>query len=1557
MIGRTLGGYRIVEQVGSGGMATIYKAYDPNTERFVALKLLPAQYSQDPMFRERFRREAKAIARLEHIHILPVHAYGEEDGTAYLVMRYLPAGTLSERIRQGMIPLTEISRIIEQLASALDYAHANGVLHRDVKPSNVLLDDRGNTFLTDFGIAKMVEMNLDLTGDSILGTPSYMSPEQCEGRTDLAAATDIYSLGVVLYEMVTGRTPFSAETPLAVIHMQLRGEALPPPNLLRPDLPENAEAVILKALSRKPEERQASCATMATAFSRAVREDTPTASRARVQAAEEAGMGATITGDEALLNPPTTLLPPRRRKFPVWALALISVVVVVAAIGLAWRLMPNTPIVTPTPPAVGAQPTPDNELPTTIPTPATPLAQAVRGLVARSGPGSQYGSIATMEANDRFDIVGISEDGAWYQVTLPDGAQGWIAASAALVNTSGDLSVVPMVAFVPTEAATDIPTDIPTNEPIPTDVPTDSPTDSPTDAPTEVALNTSGDLSAADAESIDLALGDARLAFQEGSYENAVEQYTQVVDMLPDDARAYIGRGNSYMSLGDYYAAIVDYAQAIELEPQNFDAVYNRGYAYLLLGENEAALQDLTQSIALDPSSAPAYSRRAEAYSGLGDDSAALDDYAMSLSIDPTNANVLNERGELFISSGDYEQAVDELSLAVEIEPTFAIAYANRGYAYSVLENNDAALQDFNAAVEIDPTFIEAWFGRGYVQLTREDYEAAISDFTQTLELDGDYVDALVYRARAYASLENNDAAIEDYSAAIELDPGSFEAFYQRGRLYAEDENYDAAIEDFTRAIEIDPSCDCAYSDRAYAYVELGDNDAAIDDFSLALALNPNADYLHWGLADALYEVERYEEALTFYRSYVDLTGDSADSFVVDRIAELEANGTIADAAETAPDVVVASAENGTLLSISGTGVSVDQPAFSLPGPMGSAVRLAFSPDGTRLATGGDYQDMQVRIWDMTALSSDAENTALLTLDNGQSVTDVAFSPDGTLLYSGGPQLIWDLNTGESVASLENPRNDIWTSTLALSPDGSLLAVGGGDGSIAVWSTSQRELLGQLNTDSEDGTIYSVAFHPDGVRLASSSESGIVRLWNAASSQQISEMQLPDAGDLTFSYDGGVLAAIATNGVWVFNGVNGDLIGLVEDVVDGAPVSIAFSPDNELMAVGYTGGAAQLLKLGVDPIALVATLQANEETVQSLTFSPDNAYLAAAQDDGVVRLWEIAPLIASEFSNAEINSVSQTLSEPVLTLSGHSSALRVAFNADGTQLASSGDYEDTSILVWDMASGAQVAEFDNGNSLSDIAFTPDGEQIISADPLRLWSIADSDTEAVDLENPIWIASMALSPDGTMIAAGSGEGPIFLWDTAARQIIAELDGHESSVNDLEFSTDGTHLISGSNDGSVRVWDVATNEQVDEQTIPNSVNSVALTPDGTTVAISSYPGVWLWNIDAGEPLAFIPNGTYGVPVEILFNPENPNLLANGSTDGTVRLFDISAVLNGDLSVDEVLIIESNSIGAEVRGIAFSPDGTRLAAAVTDGSVSVWDVGSFLSESSTAADSEGD
>jgi len=267
LIGKTIGRFKVIEEVGRGGMATVYKAHQPSIDRFVALKVLPTQFAHDPNFLQRFEREAKAIAALEHPHILPLYDFGTQEGFTYMAMRYIKGGDLSN-LMGGQISNEHIAQIISDIARALDYAHKNGVIHRDIKPSNILIDSNGEALLTDFGIAKVADSKLTGT-DMILGTPDYMAPEQLDGIAD--ARSDIYALGVVMFELLTGQPPYQAATPLATA-LKHMNEALPSPRSLNPNIEEPLEQVITQAMAKEPDERYQTAAEMADALKAALQQ-------------------------------------------------------------------------------------------------------------------------------------------------------------------------------------------------------------------------------------------------------------------------------------------------------------------------------------------------------------------------------------------------------------------------------------------------------------------------------------------------------------------------------------------------------------------------------------------------------------------------------------------------------------------------------------------------------------------------------------------------------------------------------------------------------------------------------------------------------------------------------------------------------------------------------------------------------------------------------------------------------------------------------------------------------------------------------------------------------------------------------------------------------------------------------------------------------------------------------------------------------------------------------------------------------------------------------------
>lgn len=256
--------YEIRQVLGTGGMAAVYRAYDPLLERDVALKIIKHDLLNDPQVRERFEHETRIITRLEHAAIVPVHEVGHDQEQLFFVMRYMMGGSLVGRIQQRPLSLGEITRILQRVAAALDYAHNRGVIHRDVKPGNILFDENDNAYISDFGIAKIANGAAKLTSSGIIGTPTHISPEQALGKR-VDSRSDMYSLGVILFEMLSGKMPFEASTPLG---MAFKHATEPAPHVreFNPGLPRSVDAVVEKVLAKEPNQRYSSGAELSAAF-------------------------------------------------------------------------------------------------------------------------------------------------------------------------------------------------------------------------------------------------------------------------------------------------------------------------------------------------------------------------------------------------------------------------------------------------------------------------------------------------------------------------------------------------------------------------------------------------------------------------------------------------------------------------------------------------------------------------------------------------------------------------------------------------------------------------------------------------------------------------------------------------------------------------------------------------------------------------------------------------------------------------------------------------------------------------------------------------------------------------------------------------------------------------------------------------------------------------------------------------------------------------------------------------------------------------------------------
>ena len=424
--------YEIKAELGRGGMAAVYKALDPRFKREVAIKVLPAAFMHESMFRARFEREAQTIAALEFPGIVPVYDYGNENDQPYLVMRYMPGGSLADQLKDGPLSIEKTYQIFNRLASALDYVHSKGIIHRDLKPANILFDSYGNAHLSDFGIARLTEASIALTGDALIGTPSYMSPEQARGDADIDHRSDIYALGAILFEMLTGKLPYEATTPMGIAMKHLID---PVPRILtvKADLPPACEDLIACAMAKEREKRFQTASEMAHALETIVAQaGTDTAGRASAisisQPAATAGalpVHATPppAAAPALPSRPLTpapsrpLTPPpsrhptptplplapsqkKRRSWMPWVLGgavLLALVVCVAIVLGSGLFVAFSSTATPEPTTIVGQstpPTPDLRTPTNPPSGSSPTP-AIGGILFQddfSDPQSGWGT-------------------------------------------------------------------------------------------------------------------------------------------------------------------------------------------------------------------------------------------------------------------------------------------------------------------------------------------------------------------------------------------------------------------------------------------------------------------------------------------------------------------------------------------------------------------------------------------------------------------------------------------------------------------------------------------------------------------------------------------------------------------------------------------------------------------------------------------------------------------------------------------------------------------------------------------------------------------------------------------------------------------------------------------------------------------------------------------------------------------------------------------------------------------------------------------------------------
>lgn len=1512
--GRTIKGYELKQLIGEGGFGAVYRAYQPLIGREVAIKIILPQLANRPEFIRRFETEAQLIARLEHPHIVPLYDYWREPNGAYLVMRWLRGGSLQQALKEaGRWSIEGTQKVVTQIGEALAVAHRQGIIHRDIKVENILLDENGHTYLTDFGIAKDTVGNANITqNNAILGSPAYLSPEQIKGE-EVTQQSDIYSMGILIYELLTGNVPFDEETAAALLYKHL-AEPVPDISQEFSDIPPSINEIIQRATAKEPSDRYADILELMKDFKHVVR------------ASERANIVSTDTAETAYITSTGIYLPEPENPYKgLRAFQQADSADFFGRETLTQQLI--------------------NRLK------ETDEQSRFLAVIGPSGSGKSSVVKAGLLPAIRNGALPNSDD--WFVVEMVPGADPMEELEAALLRVAvnppesllNQLNVdsrglLRAIKRVLPDDDTELVLFIDQFEELFTLVDEEDRRahfmDSLLEAISEVRSRIRIIITLR-ADFYDRPLNYV-------TFGELIRKRTEVVLPLSTDELEMVITGPAHRVgmiaepslVGSIISDVREQPGALPLLQYALTELFERrdgnrltATAYAEIGGTWGALARRADELydGLDEDSQEATRQLFLRLVTLGEGTEdtrrrTLQSELMSIGDDPdTMSMIIDAFGRYRLLTFDHDPQTR--SSTVEVAHEALIRQWGRLRQWLLNNREELRLQRrLTAATEEwenahkDDSFLvrgarlqqlEEWMESTDLSLNENERSylnasIAVRERTQTIERERQAREEALEkrsqnRLRALVAVMGIATVIAVILASVAFTQGE-EA--QDARATAENNAEQAeASEHLANSLALAANARNALieNNTTLALSLALEADNAVDSTPIEVlrilassTYGPGVRHRLQGHEASVINANFSRNSRLAVSTSLDGTIRIWDNISGETVQTIQHDGLIFSNAVFTPQGsrIVAGGLDGIVYIFD---VESGEELRQFIGHEDAVMSVAVNVDGTRIASGS--LDHTVRIWDMVT----GQEQYVLEGHTGV-VLDVALSADGLYAVSSSADelftstnddvedrtvRVWDLRTGEQQALIQPPPGYI--RTIAIGPESNFVLSG-------TWNSTDGGVLNlwDIRTGRARGAFYGhtdiisgVGFSPDSNTIYSTSWDRTLRVWDVSTAIEIQR----------------------------FEGFDDRLLNL----------SISSNGEYALLSSGNFGGDAILPEreaaedtsiwlIDLKSRDEIRRFEGSDEWIWSMDISSDDRYAVSGSgplrlpgEEYNVRLWDV-----------ETAEVLHTMDAHTATVEG------VAFSPDDSMIASGG--WDGQLILWDVETGALIRQFGQESGSHGFTTTTDEES------------------GEDVHTPIRVNSVAFHPDGTILASSAGNGTIVFWDVNSGDQIRLIEAHSGEIPKIEFSPDGTQLISASADQTVVLWDTETGEQIRQFVASDndeglshdsSANDVTFSPDGSMVLSSSWDSTLrLWDVATGTEInrfAGHSGATFGVD----FSPDGQSFVSGGA-DTTVRVWDIASGQE---------LIRYNGHQDWVSEIQFTSDGNAVIVADQKNIMIMWQV----------------